>query len=395
MNPNGKPTRLLVVGLRAQPETFLANLFRGLASKGIEIYLNTPEPPKIVAEQSRLHWVPGPPPDKKGILRFLFQLSLAALKKPGRIGKLIRILGRGDLGRRQKLKIAMPALFDYDLVYHPWTAGITIAEALDLPLITSCRGRQVNIVPHVPKLAETADRVRQTLKGADAVHCVSEHIKTNAVALGLDPKKARVIRPAVDPQRFAPAQQKQENPRLVITTTGLINWRKGWEYAVSGLAKARDLGLDFEFHFLGSGPHIQHLQSMLIELELTDRIFLHGRVSPEEVIKRLQESDLFLFTSLSEGISNAVLEAMACELPVICTRCGGMEEAVVHEKNGLLIPTRDAEAVRDAVMALASDPERRHRLAKNARQTILSDFRLEDQITDFYTLIQETKDNSR
>jgi len=103
---------------------------------------------------------------------------------------------------------------------------------------------------------------------------------------------------------------------------------------------------------------------------------------------------VFLLSSLSEGISNAALEAMACGLPVVTTDCGGMREAVTDGIEGFVVPVRDPEAMAEALLRLWKDPELRRRMGEAARERVLREFRLDQQISAFLALFKDVIESS-
>lgn len=94
-------------------------------------------------------------------------------------------------------------------------------------------------------------------------------------------------------------------------------------------------------------------------------------------------ADLFVHPSLQEGYSNAVLEAMACSLPVVATAVGGTVEAIEHEQTGLLVPAGDASALEHAVMRLLDDPALALRLGTSARRRAEERFQLAGMIRQY------------
>ena len=109
----------------------------------------------------------------------------------------------------------------------------------------------------------------------------------------------------------------------------------------------------------------------------------------------LQQADLFLFASLSEGISNAVLEAMACGLPIVTTDCGGMREAVTDGQEGFLTPPRDKSAMAQAVKRIWNSPELKSQMGQAARQRIISSFTLDRQAQDFVALCKHVLEREK
>src|SRR5438094_280020 len=197
-------------------------------------------------------------------------------------------------------------------------AGVRWPLFDDPSVIVSCRGRQINIDPHVLEDSLHAACLKRAFEQAEAMHCVSEAILKEAEQLGLSREKAVVIRPAVDPEVFRPLESRlKPGSEFIVVTTGYLIWRKGMEYALSSIRKLRDRGVNVRFEIIGDGPERQRVLYTIHDLRLQDCVRLHGRLRPEEVLDRLQQADAFLLSSFSEGISNAVLEAMACGIPVV------------------------------------------------------------------------------
>ena len=282
----------------------------------------------------------------------------------------------------------------WDVVYLPWNS--TAIEYLPLmqhcrSAVISCRGSQVNIAPHEPERPGFAEGLRRTFEMATAVHCVSEAIKKEAMQYGLDPAKAWVIRPAVDPDFFCPAADKKTGQPLRIITTGSMIWTKGYEYALTALRLLLDQGIAADFRIIGDGWERDRVLYTIDDLGLQPQVHLHGKQPPARVRQLLQEADIFLLASLSEGISNAVLEAMACGLPVVTTDCGGMREAVTDGVEGFVVPVMDSEAMAAALARLAHDPDLRARMGQAGRQRVLQDFTLQQQITAVVALFEAAR----
>jgi glycosyltransferase involved in cell wall biosynthesis len=99
--------------------------------------------------------------------------------------------------------------------------------------------------------------------------------------------------------------------------------------------------------------------------------------------------DVFILSSLYEGLPNVVLEAMACGRPVVATAVDGTPEAVVQGKTGLLVPAKDTAALAKAIMQMAGDPHLRRSMGLQARREAVSKHGLAGQIDAFHKLYQE------
>ncbi|HMN60224.1 MAG TPA: glycosyltransferase [Anaerolinea sp.] len=385
---------LLVCAIKYPPETFLQRLIFGLAEQGIDITLATDQKPASAwLSGHSISWLWAPGWNVPYMERAINSIRLARYL-PSWGWKKIRYLA--NIGKQGNFRNRFRGWYqhlpygkaDWNAVYFPWV--LAADEYMDwfthqgVPVVVSLRGSMVNVDPHVPP---KKDMVRSSLQRvfsrAAAVHCVSQDILDEAVQYGLDPHKAVVIRPAVDPGFFTPPAERSNNPRFTILNTGSLVWVKGYEYALSSIRLLVDSGVDAEFHIIGDGPERQRILYTIQDLGLEDRVALLGKLPPTQVRDHLQQADVFMLSSLSEGISNAVLEAMACGLPVVTTDCGGMREAVTDGVEGFVVPVRDPDAMANALLKLALNPSLREQMGTAGRDRVLKDFYLSDQISDF------------
>lgn len=381
---------VLVVGVRWPAETFIVRLLDGLLSAGIEVTAASAQRPGLEwLKRPGFHWLPSPTTLKKALPIFapyLAALTGAFVRSPKRFAGELRAASGGAwfqrlpfVGRR------------WDVIYFPWNnAAIHYPNLFETgaPVVISCRGAQVNIAPHNPQRQAMRDGLRASFQKAALVHCVSEAIQAEAVELGLDPAKARVIRPAVDAGFFHPGDASPPHGRFTLVTTGSLIWRKGYEFALMAFRGLLDAGVDAEFHIIGDGPERQRILFTAQDLGLHERVLLHGKLQPADVRARLQQADVFVLSSLSEGISNAALEAMSCGLPVVTTDCGGMREAVTDGVEGFVVPVRDPWAMAEALKTLSAQPVLRRQMGTAARERIVREFNTPDQLAGFIHLFE-------
>lgn len=226
------------------------------------------------------------------------------------------------------------------------------------------------------------------------MHCVSDAIKQNVLEFDLNPEKIRVIRPAVDPEFFYPLDDDRPSVgTLKFLMVGSLLWVKGYEYAVHALRLLLDKGVVAQLRIIGDGPDAQRIRYTAFDLGIRGHVQLLGKLTPTEVRDHLRQAEVFLLASLTEGISNAVLEAMACGVPVVTTDCGGMREAVTDGVDGLVVPTRDPAAMAEALHKLATQPDLRTSMGQAGRDRILRDFTLEEQTSQFIQLYREVLSN--
>lgn len=340
--------KILVVGIRWPAETFLERLLEGLHQTGNEI---TIVPDKISNKKKacRFRWI------HPAALRFI------PLKK-------------------------------WDVLYFPWNEPAIENKHLfrkHNASVISCRGSSVKITPYNPEENESRQGLAQSLKMAKKVHCVSEDLKHEITQYGLDSTKISVIRPAIDPHFFCPPEGIRASNEVGVFSTAGLNWKKGFEYALLAMKKLKQNKIKFRFKIAGDGPERKRILYTIRDLELEEEVELLGCLPPERVRRELQRADIFLLSSLSEGISNAVLEAMGCGLPVVTTDAGGMREAVADGVEGYVVPRQNIDAIAEKLQLLAENTELRNKMGGAARRRILKDFNLRKQIEDFMELFKE------
>lgn len=397
----GETIRLLILDIRWPPETFLMRKIEALASCGYRITVGTPDEAQTGIPRNVK--VMALPASRRGWLKALCLFSRALLRQPGQaVLGLKQAATGGSAGWRLGVRRWLIAAERPQIVHWEWT----LSAAACLPLleesrrwhaVASCRGAHISIAPLNPRRAEETRRLKDVFALCSRVHGVSEAILLEAEKLGLDRAKAVVIRPAVDPSRFPAKDTRTEGTRVRILMTGALIWRKAMEHALLAFRRVLNSGVVAELEILGgaSKAEKERLLYTIDDLGLKGMVHWSGAIPADEVADRLGKSDIFFHASHSEGISNAVLEAMACGLPVVCTDAGGMREAVRDGIDGFVVPVRDVDAMAEALVKLARDPELRRRMGTAARQRVLEKFTLERQTREWRALYEGLLKESR
>jgi glycosyltransferase involved in cell wall biosynthesis len=133
--------------------------------------------------------------------------------------------------------------------------------------------------------------------------------------------------------------------------------------------------------FVGEGSERAVINQAAAESKIQDRVFFNALM--DRVEKAYGAADIFILPSISEGLSNALLEAMAAGLAVLASDVGGTPEAVIHRESGLLFPATDQKALKDAASELMMDPDLVSRLGRRARETAVQRFSLK-KVADCY-----------
>jgi glycosyltransferase involved in cell wall biosynthesis len=171
-------------------------------------------------------------------------------------------------------------------------------------------------------------------------------------------------------RRCSPPQAGRRRPRII--TPANFFPIKGHEWLIRAVPAVQARFADVEFVLAGDGDSRTDMERLARDLGVAPSVTFAGSV--ENVIAEMLESDLFVLPSLSEGLSIALLEALALGMPVVATNTGGTPEVVADGQTGLLVAPRNPQALADAIVALLNDSERARQLGANGRELVRQQF---------------------
>jgi len=216
----------------------------------------------------------------------------------------------------------------------------------------------------------------------------------NEISRALSPssKQAMVkIAPGIDTSHFAPDSSAQQlrsslglTDKKVIVSVGRLVHRKGQDTLIKSLPEILKEHPSAHVSMVGNGPYREHLQKLVVKLQLENSITFIGRIQYAELPRYLCAGDLFAMPSRSrlaglevEGLGIVYLEASACGLPVIAGKSGGAPDAVIEGVTGVSVDGRKAGEVSAAVIKMLDNPEESKRMGEAGREWIQANWRWE------------------
>jgi len=211
---------------------------------------------------------------------------------------------------------------------------------------------------------------------------ISENTRQRLIRGGLSPENVAVLYNGIDIDHWRRSQaqpilRKELNLAdndFLVGTVARIAYDKDFPtfYEVARRVKARMPNVKFVIVGDGCGDELDQAKMDVATRGLEHVVYFTGHRT--DLLDIYSSFDLFLMTSLTEGLPNTVLEAMAMEVPVVSTEVGGVPELIVSQENGLLCPVGDAEALADAVSTLLQQPQRRQEMVHKSRKRIEEKF---------------------
>lgn len=164
------------------------------------------------------------------------------------------------------------------------------------------------------------------------------------------------------PEHVPPLRQRNGKQ---ICAVGRLDPVKGFDSLIHAFARFHENYPEYTLHIYGEGRERANLTALIHKLDLESSVILEGYCA--DIPGKLCESIIFCFSSLYEGMPNALIEAMACGLPCVSARCDfGPTELIIDGENGLLVPVGDVEAMSKAMERIAADSALANKLSKNA-----------------------------
>jgi glycosyltransferase involved in cell wall biosynthesis len=166
-----------------------------------------------------------------------------------------------------------------------------------------------------------------------------------------------------------------------ILAIGRLSPEKGFDLLVNAISKLINNGHDISLVIIGEGAERKRLENLAQIRGVADKVFFTGYL--DQASRYLRHFDLFVISSITEGLPITLLETMQAGVPIVATRVGGIPEVLDNGKYGLLVDPGNENELADAITKLYNSPEKRNEMRKAAREAVKHDFSSENMERDY------------
>lgn len=276
--------------------------------------------------------------------RFTLIPRISARLNPGAIARAV-------------LPIARSSAFDVidaQFFYPDGPAAMRVAGALGLPYSVKARGADISHFGHDPA---TRPQLLAAAEGATGLLAVSDAMRRDMAAIGIDPAKTTVHYTGIDSARFLPGDRAAARAALsmgnepAILTVGALIARKGQALVVEALPALPGV----HYWLTGAGEEEARYRALAARLGVEARVHFMGPVPNADLPQLYRAADAVVMPSVSEGLANAWVEALACGTPIVISNAGGAAELVTSPVAGRIVD-RTPVAITEAVRAILAAP---------------------------------------
>ena len=236
-----------------------------------------------------------------------------------------------------------------------------------------------------------------TMRHLDRIVAVSEEIKSKLVKKGLKGSHVVTIENGIDLDEFGEVSSIDRmalkknlgipSDSFVVGSLGRLTPQKGYTYLLESAKKVVSRNSDAVFVIAGDGPLKNYLKQYSETLGIQEKVrFLGFR---EDVLDVLRMMDIFVLSSIDEGLPMAMLEAMAARTPVVVTSVGDIGKVIKSRINGCLVEARDAAMLAEEIEYLINNKSVRDSLCKNALETVCRDHSKEAMCDKYVSIYEE------
>lgn len=266
-----------------------------------------------------------------------------------------------------------------------------ICEALNIPLIVHFHGFGIH---NKNVVATYSNEYQKMFKVAKAIIAVSKQMREELIRLGAPASKVHYLTLGIDIELFQSNNRPVTRPNFIAV--GRFVPKKAPDLTIKAFAKVHKQFPQARLTMVGKGRLLETCQNLVKTLNIQDAVTFTGVLAPKEVVKALQKSSCFLQHSIkcplgdAEGTPLSVMEASACELPVVASTHAGIPQIVEHGKSGWLFPEGDVDSMAKYMIDIVENPEKARKMGIAGRAIICQKFEVAKKTLLLWDIIEQS-----
>jgi len=281
----------------------------------------------------------------------------------------------------------------FDIIHVHWPFphiifGIVMKIIKRKPLICTFHGGEIIFLENLPNIFKKI--FIYLLKFSDFFTVNSNFTKDKLLKLTKKNFKDKIyiIPFGITVRKISLQNFKKENKNIRILFAGRLIERKGVHVLLRAFKKVTEFLENVELIIAGDGPWRKKLEDLAFELGIKEKVIFKGHLTKNELEEEYKNADIFVLPSIhdekgdTETLGVVLIEAMEFGIPVIATNVGGIPDIVKDGYNGILVPEKDEDALKDAIIKLIKDENLRKEFSKNAKEYIKEKFNWDKIIRD-------------
>lgn len=266
-----------------------------------------------------------------------------------------------------------------------------VSKIMGIPLFITAHGMDIYNYENYTLFRKI---IQFSLNSSVNAIAVSEDLRDRMRILGVNKDKIIILRNAVDKNKFFPKKNNTfrkilniESSDVVILFVGYLDIFKGIFETLDAFIDISKLYNNVKLIMISSGPKEYELKKIISDSNLEDRVIFAGEISPLDIPKYYQVSDIFVLPSHIKGVPVVVIEAMACGLPVIVSNT----EIINNGVNGFLISHNNKDLLVKKLQILINNPHLRKKFSEESIKTIDEEFNIEKKVDKLVNLYKKSK----